>query len=92
MALGVNARQPRGRITAVLLLPAWLYLNINMCAELVTLFTRVSFLLYFSYVILVVNKSFTAVFKMGKRDLYVDVSRMCVGFVFVTQQALRQPS
>lgn len=45
--------------------------NINMCAELVTLFARPSFLLYFSRVILVANKSFTAVFKMRKRDLYV---------------------
>ena len=64
MLLRVSARQPRVRITAALLLPAWLYLNINMCTELVTMFTRVSFLLYFSYVILVVNKSWTAVFKM----------------------------
>jgi len=43
---------------------AVLYLNINMCTELVTLLTRVSFSLYFSYVILVVNKSWTAVLKM----------------------------
>jgi hypothetical protein len=64
VVLRVSARLPRGRITTALLLPAWLYLNINMCTELVTMFTRVSFLLYFSYVILVVNKSWTAVFKM----------------------------